>query len=1575
MAPPSSPPVPPGHVCKLGGWPYYAGSLFYVWDAQLQPDFHVVYIHRIRFANHPVPHGPHLFNNDNTNEVSDISALDNTAWSQYSDPGFGYVSNNGDDIRFIFSMLKWKAFELPNPDKRYTTHYYDQDSSIFRQNSLTIEVCYQEVEDGPSRPPPPPVRPPFPGFPPRSPPPPPPSPIWPPASPDAFCSERKNGVGGDFMRWPARNGNLFEVWMPGHQIGLTQNVELYHIDGELDPGADAQLLLGVYTSAYVRNARDILTFGVAGNINQNEVYVNSALPDVVYFGIPSNMSTRDNAYTPSHARVCVVPLAGPPAPPALPPHSPGGMCKKDHILWTTEVVQYTDRDTGIAEARHFWRIFHQDANSHVFSKGETLRVYHVEDFTHPEVTKSMLEGSFTEADLVNGGMMYSTGNLIDIWFPRNLILTQSVASGDAFDGSGTPHLNGLRACHAYIPAPPSPPALPPYIPGEACKDSVVLWSTNTLTYVDPDTGASSPRHYFYANMVGTGWDLTKDIVIENVADFSHTEVTKEMIQGRHPATGLTWPDGTIVPIWFPVGIVITQGNPASLYGCIYPTHAPPSLPPPPSPPPLVPPSIPPPHAPPPSLPPADPTGATCSYVGRNNADYGCTFAQLGSGFRIDLVLDDNRPNGFTRLGAVTITNDEGQTVSRNIPNEYLHLVFLAKPDGVSQADWDSTWKAQLNDVVFPNNRLQHSNPTISALDLPSQFDSMPASHGQLDCCWIALPPPPPSPPPLPFSPHYWCDNTCIFANSGLCQDGGPGSVLNDCAYGTDCSDCTGEACSANHPEYGECTPRYYPPAPPPSQPPPLLPPLIPPSHPPSPRFPHYYCLNTCEYANDNNCQDGGPGSRSSFCAYGTDCDDCNPEACEQNHPFAGVCAPRYQPPAGPSPPAAPSPPARPPALPAIANYVHYAFRCTTSTELNIQTFTPRMREASFDPETELPQECRDLCDATPACDFIYLYNPSLPTAECQLLGNGGSSVCAGLEIPALHSWAKTGPGPPRTPPRPLQPPPASPPSEPPPSPSFPLAPYCPEGASSDQTRQITKRECRDYWHPTFYQSQGYDFHDHNPGMTDDDKAECLVTNPGAYATNYVAFSAVGAGVCSGAQSNCICVGFPSPPPSFPPANCCDELTITAAPGILDYWDGRIITRSSTLTYLGRPIYEITPSAIIADPSMADNDLLFFAQEGCFTQPAGMTTNIGNGVRPTGLSFVGGPKLNNRVPDADSVFNSFNGWDGLFASPITGPYLAGYPSPNDFPVDGCDNPNIAPGAYYWQTTLGGLFGSNSYLADTFFAESCAVDTLCAEDIVSKCSLYEAGLQFRCNVPPSPPSDPPVLPPPQSPPPSSPPLLPPPLTPPPSSPVVKNMVIRYWDGETHMHHIYLNVAQGTYHVDQCDDVSETSTWSDVQQFLEVLVHYDDMPELHGSAYDGSDWFPYATPIGPIEWGEESKWAQYRIYINMDANGNFDSAVSPQPGFVPLKTKFGSLIFTDGLTEASTGLTLAAADASGFQQVLFLGYPVYSFSDMENLPNFNVIYGFEPDYYSESINGLSAFTPGLTMGSPRVTDHLCT
>merc|ERR1712185_661728 len=124
-------------------------------------------------------------------------------------------------------------------------------------------------------------------------------------------------------------------------------------------------------------------------------------------------------------------------------------------------------------------------------------------------------------------------------------------------------------------------------------------------------------------------------------------------------------------------------------------------------------------------------------------------------------------------------------------------------------------------------------------------------------------------------PGAVCLDTCTYsggpaggwASNGVCSDGGPGAEGSDCALGTDCTD---------------CGPRVMPPPSPPSPP---APPMLPGGS---------QCLDTCNWASDGVCEDGGPGAEWSDCALGTDCTDCGPRV---------------------MPPPSPTSPPRPPMLP------------------------------------------------------------------------------------------------------------------------------------------------------------------------------------------------------------------------------------------------------------------------------------------------------------------------------------------------------------------------------------------------------------------------------------------------------------------------------------------------------------------------------------------------------------------------------------------------------------------------------------------------------------------------------------
>ena len=96
--------------------------------------------------------------------------------------------------------------------------------------------------------------------------------------------------------------------------------------------------------------------------------------------------------------------------------------------------------------------------------------------------------------------------------------------------------------------------------------------------------------------------------------------------------------------------------------------------------------------------------------------------------------------------------------------------------------------------------------------------------------------PPPS-PPAPFV----CSNTCRYANDNDCDDGGPGAEYAICDFATDCADCQRQ--------------QYQ---------------TFPPPSPPTP----FACTDTCVYASDSDCDDGGPGSEYAACSFATDCTDC-----------------------------------------------------------------------------------------------------------------------------------------------------------------------------------------------------------------------------------------------------------------------------------------------------------------------------------------------------------------------------------------------------------------------------------------------------------------------------------------------------------------------------------------------------------------------------------------------------------------------------------------------------------------------------------------------------------------------------
>jgi hypothetical protein len=94
-----------------------------------------------------------------------------------------------------------------------------------------------------------------------------------------------------------------------------------------------------------------------------------------------------------------------------------------------------------------------------------------------------------------------------------------------------------------------------------------------------------------------------------------------------------------------------------------------------------------------------------------------------------------------------------------------------------------------------------------------------------------------------------CTDTCEFADDGECDDGGDGAMTDLCAFGTDCADCGARAGGTS----GGTDP---------SDP-------TDPTEAPG-------CTHTCEFADDGECDDGGPESDYDYCDLGTDCNDCGP---------------------------------------------------------------------------------------------------------------------------------------------------------------------------------------------------------------------------------------------------------------------------------------------------------------------------------------------------------------------------------------------------------------------------------------------------------------------------------------------------------------------------------------------------------------------------------------------------------------------------------------------------------------------------------------------------------------------------
>ena len=143
-------------------------------------------------------------------------------------------------------------------------------------------------------------------------------------------------------------------------------------------------------------------------------------------------------------------------------------------------------------------------------------------------------------------------------------------------------------------------------------------------------------------------------------------------------------------------------------------------------------------------------------------------------------------------------------------------------------------------------------------------------------------------------PSEVCNNDCIFADDGGCDDGGPDADFSICAFGSDCNDCgTRTLINECETDNGGCvqtctdTPDGYECA----------------------CDAGFYlgedgvscveipaeglCLDTCIYADDGACDDP-VGTGFGACAFGTDCTDCGTrqlvnECADNNGGCAQIC--------------------------------------------------------------------------------------------------------------------------------------------------------------------------------------------------------------------------------------------------------------------------------------------------------------------------------------------------------------------------------------------------------------------------------------------------------------------------------------------------------------------------------------------------------------------------------------------------------------------------------------------------------------------------------------------------------------
>merc|ERR1711881_321463 len=121
-----------------------------------------------------------------------------------------------------------------------------------------------------------------------------------------------------------------------------------------------------------------------------------------------------------------------------------------------------------------------------------------------------------------------------------------------------------------------------------------------------------------------------------------------------------------------------------------------------------------------------------------------------------------------------------------------------------------------------------------------------------------------------------CIDDCNWVTDGDCDDGGPGWEYTLCDLGTDCTDCGARAAAllqvppstkSRKKEKQEEDKKRKKTAKPMQKSSALL-----------QTKSRNLCIDDCNWVNDGDCDDGGPGWEYTLCELGTDCTDCGARA-------------------------------------------------------------------------------------------------------------------------------------------------------------------------------------------------------------------------------------------------------------------------------------------------------------------------------------------------------------------------------------------------------------------------------------------------------------------------------------------------------------------------------------------------------------------------------------------------------------------------------------------------------------------------------------------------------------------------